>query len=146
MRGRKVKTGSNAVPLTNASEQASVFVVATGNFQDGEEGFLGDVDLAYALHAAFAFFLFLEEFAFAGDVSAVAFGENVFADGGNGFARDDAAADGSLDRDFKHLARNQFAKSGDQFAAAFDGEVAVNDERERVDGFSSDKDIELNQV
>src|SRR5229473_2367577 len=52
-----------------------------GNFENGEEGFLRDVDLADALHAALAFFLFFEEFAFAGNVSAVALGENVFADG-----------------------------------------------------------------
>ena len=59
----------------------------------------------------FAFFLFFEEFAFAGNVSAVAFGEDVFADGGDGFAGDYAAADGGLNGDFEHLAGNQFSQA-----------------------------------
>jgi len=55
-----------------------LLVVGRGShFQNGEEGFLRDVHLADALHAALAFFLLFEEFAFARDVSAIAFGENV---------------------------------------------------------------------
>ena len=61
----------------------SVFLFGGGNFENGEEGFLGDVDLADALHAAFAFFLFFEEFAFAGNVATITFGENVLAHGGD---------------------------------------------------------------
>ena len=90
--------------------QKLFFFGGRGNFEDGEEGFLGNVHLADALHAALAFFLFFEKFAFAGNVAAVAFGENVFADGGDGFARDDAAANGGLNRHFKHLPRNQFSQ------------------------------------
>ena len=52
---------------------------ASGDFQDGEEGFLRNVDFADALHAFLAFFLAFEEFAFARNVTAVAFGENIFA-------------------------------------------------------------------
>src|SRR5438093_4053702 len=96
----------------------SLFFVGGGNFEDGEEGFLRDVHLADALHAALAFFLFFEEFAFARNVAAVAFGENVFANRRNGFARNHAAADGSLDRHFKHLTRNQFSQTRYQFAPA----------------------------
>ena len=44
-----------------------------------------DFYLADALHALFAFFLLVEEFLFAGDVASVAFGDDVFADGANGF-------------------------------------------------------------
>jgi hypothetical protein len=58
-------------------------------FEDGHEGFLGDVDRADALHALFAFLLFFEEFALAGDVAAVALGGAVFADGLVGSAGDD---------------------------------------------------------
>ena len=36
------------------------FVAGGGYFEDREEGFLRDVDLADALHALFAFFLLLE--------------------------------------------------------------------------------------
>jgi hypothetical protein len=42
-----------------------LFVAGGGYFEDGEESFLRDVYLADALHALFAFFLFLEKFAFA---------------------------------------------------------------------------------
>src|SRR5260370_40039740 len=39
---------------------ASLLISRRCDFEDGEEGFLGDVDLADALHALFAFFLFFE--------------------------------------------------------------------------------------
>src|SRR6266581_9328886 len=58
-----------------------------GHFQHREEGFLRNIHLADALHAALAFFLLFEEFAFARDIAAVAFGQHVFADGRDGFAR-----------------------------------------------------------
>src|SRR5579872_761801 len=93
---------------------ASLLVAGRSNLQNGEEGFLGNIDLADALHALFALFLFFEEFAFAGDVSAVAFGENVFANGGYGFAGNHAAADGGLNGHLEHLAGNEFAQAGDQ--------------------------------
>ena len=47
--------------------------------EDFDEGFLGDVDLANAFHALFAFFLFLEELAFASDIAAVAFRGDIFS-------------------------------------------------------------------
>src|SRR3712207_4102164 len=46
------------------------------DLQDGEEGFLGDLDFADALHALLALFLLFEELALAGDVAAVALGED----------------------------------------------------------------------
>src|SRR5271155_2167206 len=132
---------------TPRDTEGSLFVVGGGgDFEDGEEGFLGDVDLAHSLHAFFAFFLFFEEFALAGNVAAVALGENVFADGGDGFAGYDAAADVSLDGHFEHLARNQFAQSRDQFAAAVVSKFAVNDQRQRVNGFAADQHVELDEV
>ena len=67
---------------------------------------MGDVDAAYALHAFLAFFLFFEEFAFAADVAAVAFGDYVFANRADGFTGNYSAADGGLDGNFEHLARN----------------------------------------
>src|SRR5262249_42507779 len=93
-----------------------------------------------------AFFLFFEEFALAGDVSAVALGQHVFADGRDGLASDDAATDGGLNGHFKHLARNQLAQASDQFTPAIDREVAVNDERERVDGLAGYENVEFDEV
>ena len=65
-------------------------------FEHGHEGFLGNVDGADRFHAFLPFSLFFEQFLFAGDVAAVAFGEDVFAEGGDAFAGDDATADGGL--------------------------------------------------
>jgi len=63
------------------TENHELFVIGgRGNFENGEEGFLRNIDLAYALHAALPFFLFFEEFAFARNVSAVALGENILGE------------------------------------------------------------------
>src|SRR5690348_2371859 len=105
---------------------------AGGDLQYGQEGLLRDVDAADALHALFAFFLALEEFSFARDVAAVALREDVLAQRANGFARDDAAADGGLNGHFELLAGNQFAQTRGQFAASFIGLFAMADERECV--------------
>ena len=118
-----------------------LLVGRTGNFQHGEERFLRDIDAAYALHAFFSFFLFLEQFAFPRDVSAVAFGEHVLADRGDGFAGDHAAADGGLDRDFKHLAGDQLAQARDEFAPALVGKFAVANQRQRVDRLAGDQNV-----
>ena len=45
-------------------------------------------------HALLALFLLVEEFAFAADVAAVALGDDVLTDGGDGLACDDLGADG----------------------------------------------------
>ncbi len=47
------------------------------DFEDGEEGFLWDVDFADALHALFAFFLLVEQLALAADVAWIAHVEHV---------------------------------------------------------------------
>ena len=113
------------------------------DFEDGEEGLLGDVDLADALHALFAFFLLFEELALAGDVAAVAFGDDVFADGGDGFAGDDLGADGGLDGDLEHLPGDELAHFADEGLAAVVGGVAVDDDGEGVDGVAADEDVHL---
>src|SRR6266850_1020714 len=124
-----------------------LFVVGRGShLQHGEERFLRNVNLADALHAALAFFLFLEEFAFAGNVTAVAFGENVFADGRDGFARNDAAADRGLDRNLEHLPRNKFPQARHQIAPALRRKVAMDDQRQRIHRFAGDQHIQLDQV
>ena len=69
--------------------------------QHAEKRFLRNLDLAEGFHSLLAFLLLLEEFAFAGDVAAVAFGRDVFAQGGDRLARDDLAADGRLQRDLR---------------------------------------------
>jgi hypothetical protein len=63
---------------TSAVNRGELLFVGRGDLEHREEGFLRNIDLADALHAALAFFLFFEQLAFARDVPAVAFGENVF--------------------------------------------------------------------
>src|SRR5258706_3907832 len=123
-----------------------LFFVGGSHFQDGEKGFLRNVHLADALHAALAFLLFFEEFALARNVAAVALGENVFADGRDGFARNDAAANRGLDRHLKHLPRNQFSQARHQVAPALGRKFAMDDQRERVDRFASDQNIQFEEV
>src|SRR5277367_906219 len=115
--------------LRRESRAIGLFLISStaGDFQNRQESLLGDVHAADALHAFFAFFLFFEEFAFAGDVTAVAFGDNVLANGADGFACDDTAANGGLYGDFEHLAGDEFAEAADQVAAALVGLIAVTD-------------------
>src|SRR6266566_2918143 len=123
-----------------------LFVVGGGNLEDGEKRFLRNVHLADTLHALLAFFLFFEQLAFAGDVAAVALGENVFTDRRNRFARNHTAADGGLNRHFKQLPRNQFSQAGHEFAAALIGMFVVANQRKRIHRFASDQHVQLDQV
>ena len=77
------------------------------HLQRRDEGFLRDLHLAELAHPLLALFLLVEELALAGDVAAIAFGGDVLAQGRDGFAGDDLAADGGLDRDLEHMARDQ---------------------------------------
>src|SRR5882762_9534180 len=119
--------------LRSSLRSSILLVVGRGRYlQNGEEGFLRNVHLADALHAALAFFLFFEEFAFARNVAAVALGENVLANRGHRFARDHAAANRGLNRHLKHLPRNQFAQARHQIAAALVRLFAMANHRKRV--------------
>src|SRR5580698_9046141 len=77
------------------------------HLERGDERFLRDVHLAELAHLFLALFLLVEELALAGDVAAVAFRGHVLAQRADGFARDDLAADGGLNRDNEHVARDQ---------------------------------------
>ena len=63
-----------------------------------------------------------------------------------GLAGDDLAADGGLDRHVEELARDELAQLLDQLAAAGVGLVAVDDQRQGVDGLAVDQDVELDQL
>src|SRR6202789_2050884 len=109
-------------------------ILLFADLENRQECLLGNVDFADPLHALFAFFLFLQQFALSADVSAVTLGDDVFADGGNSLPGDDLRADGSLNRHLEHLPWNQFAHLRDESAATVVSEVAVHDDGERVDG------------
>src|SRR5882762_5277899 len=145
---QKVYSARKTEPITKklTTEIHSLFVAGGGYFQDGEEGFLRDIHLAYALHALFAFFLFFEELAFAGDVAAVALGQNVFADGCYRFAGDYAAANCGLNGHLKHLPRNQFSQPRDQVAAALVGLFAMANHGQRVHRLAAHQHVKLDQI
>src|SRR4029079_12478445 len=71
-----------------------------------EEGLLGDLHVAHHLHTLLAFLLFLQELALARDVTAIALGGDVLAEGVDRRAGDDVAADGALDGDLEVLPRD----------------------------------------
>ena len=96
---------------------SEVFLIVVGP-ENRHEGLLRDFDVADHLHALFALFLLFEQLAFAGDVAAVTLGGNVFAQGGDVFARDDFGADRCLQRNLELMPRNQAAQFGDNVATA----------------------------
>src|SRR5665213_1098019 len=79
----------------NANSTQSIRI----HLQRRDEGLLRDIHLAELAHLLLALFLLVEELALAGGVAAVAFGGDVLAQGADGFAGDDLAADGGLDGD-----------------------------------------------
>ena len=98
------------------------------------------------------FMRFLPSFCFSSslrlrrDVAAVALGQDVLADGADGFAGNDARADGCLDRHLELLAGNQFAQLLGHHEPVGVGLVAVGDGAERVDLFALEQDVDLDQV
>src|SRR5712664_3143653 len=74
--------------------------------EDRQERLLRHLDPSHLFHALLPFLLFLQQFALAGDVAAVALGGHVLAHGLDGLAGDDAAADGRLDGHLVELPGN----------------------------------------
>src|SRR5581483_9905532 len=82
--------------------------------QDGDEGFLRNLHGTHHLHPLLAFLLLLQQLPLTGDVTAVALGEDVLADGADGLAGDDPGADGGLHRHLEVLPRDQLLELGDE--------------------------------
>ena len=78
--------------------------------QRRDERFLRHLDATNHLHTLLTFLLLLEQLALTADVTAVALSKNVFSDGTNGFASDDAGANGGLNRNLELLARDQLRR------------------------------------
>ncbi len=112
----------------------------------GEERLLRHFDRADALHALLSFFLLFEEFAFAGDVTAVALGEHVLAHGFHGGSADNLSADGSLDGDVELLARNEVLELHADGVRVGVRLVAVDNDGEGVDRVAVQEDVEFDEV
>ena len=74
--------------------------------EDSEERLCRHLHGAERAHFLFALLLLFEQFLLSADIAAVALRENVLAHSLDGLARDDAPADGRLNRNFKELAGN----------------------------------------
>src|SRR5271154_3409795 len=134
IRGCRKRVSGRKTPCDSVAELRGLFFIAgaAGDFQHGEESFLGNVHAADALHALLAFLLFFEEFPLSRNVSAVALCDHVFANRADRFAPNHAAADGGLDRHLEHLARDQFAETADEIVAAVVGLLAMANDRQGV--------------
>src|SRR5215207_4733466 len=96
--------GRTCKELTDPARQGARSIVET---EGGDEHVAGDLDPADRLHLLLALLLLPQQFALAGDVAAVALGEDVLAPRPDGLTGDHLATDGGLDRHIEHLARDQ---------------------------------------
>lgn len=94
-------------------------------FEDRHECRLWYLYVSDLAHTFLTFFLFLEEFAFTGDVTTVTLGCNVLADSLDCLTGDDLRSDGCLDRDVKLLARDKLFQFLTHSAAEVVGSVSV---------------------
>ena len=80
--------------------------------------------------------MLLQQLALTGDVTAVALGQHVLAQGSDRFTRDDARTDSSLHGDFKLLAWNEFLEALRHLQPIGVGRISVDDGAERIDLFT----------
>src|SRR5260363_41740 len=91
------------------TKRLSLFIF---NLQNRQKSILRNLHAAHLLHPFFTGLLFFQQFLFARDIAAVAFGEHILAQCLDVFARNDLCADRGLNRHIVHLTRNQLAHSG----------------------------------
>src|SRR5256885_402809 len=118
---------------------------ASSGVEHGEECLRRPLDCADLLHPLLAFLLLLDQLALARDVAAVALRDHVLPPRLDRLARDDPRADRSLDRDVEHLPRDLLAQLLDELPAAVVRELAVDDQRERVDRIAPDEDVDADE-
>ena len=115
-------------------------------FQHRQKGALGDGDVADHLHPLLALLLLFQEFPLPGDVAAVALGDHVLPEGGDGGPGDDLAADRPLDRDLEHLAGDLFLQPLAGLETPGAGAFTVDDLGEGIDLFAVDQDVQQGEV
>ena len=121
-------------------------IVIAVELQHGREGLAGEGDAAELAHLLFAFLLLFEQLLLAGDVAAVALGQNVLAHGFDGLAGDDLTADGSLDRDLEQGAGDVVPQLFADTAALAVGVVAEDDHGQSVHGVAVQQEVQLHEV
>src|SRR6266536_1694831 len=143
---RPVRARPRTVRTRSASRAPSLALRDVVQVEHREEGLLRYLDRADLLHPLLARLLLLEQLALPRDVAAVALREHVLATCLDGLARDHASADRRLDRDVEHLPGDLLAQPLDERLPALVGELAVDDQRERVDGLPADEDVDPGEV
>src|SRR5262249_17909949 len=113
--------------------------------EHGKERLLGHLDGADLLHALLALFLLLEQLALPCDVTAVALRDHILAPRLDGLASDHPPAASSLDRHVEHLPRDLLAQLLDQLTASLVRELAMDDQRQRVDRIAADEDVDTHE-
>src|SRR6266446_9202923 len=129
-----------------ASRAPSALPAPLPDVEHGEERLLRHLDGTDLLHPLLPLLLVLEQLALARDVAAVALREHVLAARLHGLTRDYARSDRRLDRHIEHLARNLLAQLLDEQLATLVREVAMNDQRQRVDYLPADEHVDANEV
>ena len=115
-------------------------------FQHGKEGFLRYLDVANLFHAFLAFLLLLEELALTADITAITLCQHVLAHLLYGLSGNYFGPNGSLYGDVELLARQKFLELLAHSAAKGLGVVEMRQCGERIDGFSVEQDVHLDEL
>ena len=111
------------------------------DFENRQKCLLRNFHVANLFHTFLTFFLLVEQFALTGDVAAVAFGGNVFAEGFDGASRYDFGAYGGLDGYVELMSWYQvFEFLADVFAKLV-GVALVDEAAHSVHRFAVEQDV-----
>jgi len=100
----------------------------------------------HLLHPFLSFFLLFEQLTLARDVAPVALGGHVLAQRAHRLAGDHLGADRGLDHHLEQLARDQLPQLLGDLLAPLVRLVAVDDDRERIHGFTVQQHVELDEI
>jgi len=114
--------------------------------EDGEEGFLRYLYVAYLLHAFLASFLLFEQLALAAHITTIALGGHVFAYLLDGFTGDDLGSDGGLHGDVELLSGYQLFELLTHAASQVVGIALVGEGGEGINWLAVEEDVELDEL
>src|SRR5262249_40885575 len=115
-------------------------------FQNRQERFLRDFDLADLLHAFLTGGLLGPQFALAGDVAAVALGRHVLLDGSDGLASNNPAADGRLNSDLEQMPINFAAEFLYELTATALGKTTMNNRGQGIHTLARHQNVQTHEV
>ena len=113
------------------------------NPQNRKKRFLRNLDISHKFHSLLSFFLFLEKFPFAGNVSAVTLRRHILAQRRDIFACNDLCTDSGLQRNLELMFRYDILELFDDLLAAIVRLVGMNDERQGIHRLGVHEDVNL---